>query len=504
MEAHGTSGAFAVSAAPAPGVSPDRSERIEVLAARFGTNVLATALGYGLNTVLAAVVGVLLARYLGPGEYGLLVSTYAFQSFFVILASVGIDTVAQREVARAPQDTDRILGEAVTLRVLLSLASMVLAWSVAGAVGLRGRELLLVVWVTLAFPFGCASLFLIPYATALRTAIPRGVLGIWSLVLSGLKVAMITWRAPLEAFVALEAGAALMVLLLSGWLGRAAGLRLRPSWAPFAWRTLLRASIPVALTLALIQVYLRVDQVMLYALRGGQETGWYGAAVRIVEVANLAPVVFMSSAFPLLARLDVESPRALERATRMSVRAVAWLGWPFAVWISVEAPRLIPLLFGAGWSEAVPMLRVLAWCAPTTFLNSVLYNRLFATREQGTASLLALAAALLNMGLNLALIPRWGGAGAAAASALSYGVVTLVALGPRGSRAIASMGLRAQLRPALLALGSGVLLWRMRPSLTLGAVLFAGVYAIALGVAGEVGREERSLIRRMTGVDSGA
>lgn len=473
--------------------------RVDRIAGRFAGNSAVLLLSYGFNTVVAAVVGVLLVRYLGREQYGLLSTTYAYTSFFLIFTSIGVDTIVQRDVARAPERADEIVGGAIGLRLILSLSSMVAAWVMLPILHPTTRLTFLVFLGTLAFPFSFQGLYLVLYAVELRQGLPKLVMAGWSVVLSLVKLAFIALRMPLEAFVALEAVSGVVVFILSLFLGRRAGLAARMRWDPKEWRHLLRESWPVAVASTFIQVYLRVDQLMLFRMVGAGEVGAYAVPVRVVEFGNVIPTIFMISAFPLLARLREESAERLERATHLSFRAMALVAVPLAAYLFLYAQPILRAVFGTEFATSAPILRILTWSLPFAFANSVLYNRLFATGNQRTAAVLASVAAAVNVALNAVLIPRLGGVGAAEATVVAYALVVPAALLAQPSRLVGLLGVRGWLKPALATLVALLAVRGWGLGMLWGTGLFLLLYAAVLVAVGEVGAKEVALVRRAMG-----
>ena len=478
---------------------PGGEDAVGVIASRFAANSTVLLVSYGFNTVVSAVVAVFLVRYLGGELYGLLTTTYAYLSFFVILTSIGVDTIVQRDVAREPERAAEIVSGAAGLRLLLSVGSMLLSWALLPLMDPTPRLALLVVVATLSLPFSFQGLYLVLYATELRQGLPKLVFGIWSLLLSVLKLVMIGLGAPLEAFVALEAVSAALVFVASVVLGKRTGLHVRPRWAVGEWRRLLSTSWPVAVASTLIQVYLRIDQLMLYRMVGAEEVGLYGVAVRVVELANVAPIVFMGSAFPILARLWMEDSTRLDRATELSFRFMAWVALPAAAYLSWAADPIIPALFGEEFRETTTILRVLAWSMPFAFAGSVLYNRMFASGLQRPGASIAAGAALTNVLLNLALIPGYGGRGAAVATTISYALVLGLALAHPAARSVGAQAARSLLRPLAAALGGLGAVAAIELGFVAGTAAFVVIYAVLMAALREIGREELALLRRVRG-----
>jgi O-antigen/teichoic acid export membrane protein len=196
----------------------------------------------------------------------------------------------------------------------------------------------------------------------------------------------------------------------------------------------LRQSLPIWLAGLLSILYFKVDTLFLHAFNGDDELGAYGAAYKLFEGALLLPAVLLSVTFPELARVHDDAParRTLERqlaalltAAGVTVGAISYF---------LRAP-LIEMVFGAGFRRAEGSLAVLALGLPLLYVNFGLTHFLLARDMERTTTLFALMMLVLNVALDVTLIPRAGGPGAAWATTLSEVALTIVCLiALRGSR----------------------------------------------------------------------
>jgi peptidoglycan biosynthesis protein MviN/MurJ (putative lipid II flippase) len=148
-------------------------------------------------------------------------------------------------------------------------------------------------------------------------------------------------------------------------------------------------------------------------------------------------------------------------------------------------------------------MALLAWSLPSVFMNSVLYNRLFSSGDSRTAVLLAAIGALLNVGLNLALIPSHGGAGAALATVISYWVVAPAAAGLSPSRAVGVSALRSLVRPAVAAVSGLLVAVLLAGGPVVSGLGFLAVYGAVLLAARELGPREIALLKIAVGRRAG-
>lgn len=421
------------------------------LLARFAPNSLAVLASQMVNNLLAAAFAVVFVRHFGREQYGVFTTVFTYLSCFSVLQSLGVDTIMLREISRDRRALDD-LGAVAGLRIALSLATMSASWCLLPLIQPTGRVAALVILASLSTPLSFYPLYTMTYIVDLKMAYPNLVFAAWALIYTVARIAMVLADMSLEAFVVVSLVSDAVTFFAARKLGQQSGLhlRIRFDWA-IAGR-LLSQSWSIAFAFVSLQLLLRIDQLMLYRMHGPGEVGLYAVPVRVVEFANVIPTVFMASAFPLLARLaaGVDGTR-LAFATRMSFRAMACAALPLAAYLFAYPEVCLRVLFGQEFEAASGIMSILAFSPVFAFLNSILFNRLLAAGQQGISAALAAAAAGLNVGLNLVLIPSHGGEGAAVATLVAYGSVPLLAMALEETRGIGWMAFQSLVRPGMAA-----------------------------------------------------
>jgi O-antigen/teichoic acid export membrane protein len=288
-----------------------------------------------------------------------------------------------------------------------------------------------------------------------------------------------------------------------------AGVTLAVSWAqarrivPIApradrrlWRTLLGASIPVGVTLAVNEIYFRADTFILSLYRDYDEVGGYALAYRIVELLAIFPAIVMTSVFPLLSRfLERERERARRTIDTAAGMFVA-VALPLAVGGLFTAPDLIELLGGGGFDAAVTPLRVLLFAGGLAAVSGLLGYTLIAAGMQRSALWLSLSALVVNLALNFALVPSHG---ADAAALVALGCELLILAGGLWlvGRRLGLVPHLGTLVPSVVATAAmAAVLWALGQA-SLAILLPAGiaVYAVVLYATGGVDKRALAALR---------
>lgn len=243
------------------------------------------------------------------------------------------------------------------------------------------------------------------------------------IVSSIVKIVLVLIRAPLIDFVtvgALELLLAAIGLLVAYWHS---GQRISAWKVNFGIvRRLLSDSWPLLFSGVVFMVYMRIDQVMLGQMVGDHEVGIYSAAVRLAEVWYFIPTAVVSSVFPNIVRArEVDEAEFYGRLQRL-YNLLAFMGYAVAIPVTLASGLVISLLFGKNYAAAGPMLALLIWAG--LFANLAVARNAYLLVMNWSRVLfgMVLAGALVNVLLNLVLIPRYGGMGAVLASCVAYWV----------------------------------------------------------------------------------
>ena len=216
-------------------------------------------------------------------------------------------------------------------------------------------------------------------------------------------------------------------------------------------RRLLSASWPLILSGLANAINLRVDQLMLGTMIGPEAVGTYAAAARLSEVWYFVPVAIAASVFPAMVRAHAGQRGRFQAWMSRLYDLMVALALPIAVGVSLLSAQLTFVLYGSGYANSGPILAIHVWAGPFVFLGAALSRWLIAEDRLRFSLVRHGAGALVNLGLNLALIPSLGGVGAAISTLVSYAVASLGAcflyppLRPQGWAMVRALALPVRL-----------------------------------------------------------
>ena len=400
---------------------------------RIGRNALslgALQAGGSLATMALAAV---LTRRVGLAGLNRVLLALTVEAIAVSIVDLGLNTYLTRELARAPDEAESLLGLALPLKLLASVAVAALTATAVGAAFGPARWGIIALAVA-ALPCEAFLLTVIAWLKSrqeMHTSSAAQLAVRWLFVAGGIACLLAGWdeRAVVACWsLASVAGAA----WAWAWLRREG---VRPRWrlSYAADGALLRESLPFAVTGIAVMLFRRVDLLLLSLFRADAESGAYGAAHRLFEVLTLAPAVVLDALFPEMARRSAaEAGRAaLLQAYRLAQRLVLALAGLVMIATLMLAPLLIRVVYGpdALASDGVLLLRLLALALPLTagyIISGHLLTVLNRQREVTRAMMLAVGVnAVLNLAADASVgllgcgshgaLQRAGAAGAAAA-----------------------------------------------------------------------------------------
>lgn len=369
-------------------------------------------------------VGIWLARYLGPEQYGLLNYAMAFVALFSAVATLGLNDIVVRDLISDPENSHTTLGTAFVLQMAGALTAMGLSFAVI--VWLRPQDgLIKAMIVILAGVMIFKSSEVIKYWFESRVQ-SRYVIWVengFFLLAASIKVALILSHAPLIAFVwtvLLEA-----IFVASGFFV----IYVSQTNALTHWKvslsrakSLMRASWPLALSGIAIMVYMRIDQIMLGEMLGDEAVGVYSAALRVSEVWYMIPTIITASVFPAIIESKKKSEVIYQTRVQGLLNLMASIALVIALVVSFCSNWMIELLFGGYYADAAPVLMVHIWAGLFVFLGGAGNKWYLAEDIQHLILYRTVAGAIVNVFINLALIPSYGALGAAIATVVSYAI----------------------------------------------------------------------------------
>lgn len=381
-----------------------------------------------LTLCLNFYVGITVVRYLGPEGTGAINYAGAIAGLLGPLATLGLESIVIRELARGGNDRSEIWQTASKL-----------LW------GVTALNTLVLVWISLTQPPGSMQQIAI-WATAFSSLANFSTLHIWTfraesryreiakirlaqmVVLQGIRFVMVIYNAPFIAFAAMMAVDPLLTAITTSYLSKKrlmdtigyseANLKVA--------KRLLIESWPLILTGFGIMIYMRIDLIMLERLSSVRAVGVFSAATRISELFYMAPMILGRAIYPEMARLRIQAPKKFVSFYYAYILSLIFISVITIISMQVLGPWLIGTIYGNKFNDSINPFMIHIWATFPTYVGVAVTSMYQFEGESKVQMSACFAGAIANITLNYYFIPTHGAVGAAYATVIAQTVAVFL------------------------------------------------------------------------------
>lgn len=375
-------------------------------------------------TIISIVLGffhvMYIARYLGAEGFGILSFALAFTGIFGVFSDLGLGPLTVREVARDKSLAKKYLNNISVMKTILVTITFALIAIVINLLGYPEQTIKVVYLISLSVVFNSFTGIFYSIFRAFEKmeyqslgqilnsilmlvgalfAISRGfsVIGfasiyfIVSIITLGYSFAFFVWKFTLP--------------------------KLEVDWS--FWKPTIKEALPFFLSAIVNIIAFKIDIIMLSMMKGDIVVGWYSAAYRLIEVLIFIPATFASAIYPVLSNFYVSSQESLKLAYKKSFKYLFIVGLPIAVGTTILAYKIILFIYKSGFTNSIIALQILIWTIPIIFLTYMFGIMLASVNKQFLALKINFLCMILNITINLILIPRYSYVGASIATVIT-------------------------------------------------------------------------------------
>ncbi len=378
------------------------------------TNIAWAISGKIVSLANALVVGIIVARYLGKEQYGIMNYVVSFVAIFQVFADFGLDFIQIREEAKNPAMKDKIIGTTFTLKLVFAIVTLI-AIGITTALfeqnaNIRCYIMIYALSVILNTTWVSRNHFtsIVWNEYVVKTEISRTLIGLL------VKVILVLFHLPLIWFICSLLFDSL--LLAVGYTGS----YIRKIDSVRKWRFdkavagfMLRQSFPLLLSGAAIIVYNRIDQMMIAKMIDQSHLGVYSVAVRFAEILVFVPTIIAQTLSPMLVEVRRFDAAHYETLSRVFMNVTVTVCIILAVLTSLLSYPIVYLTFGETYIGAASVLAILSFKVIGDALSQTSGQLMIIEGIQKYASIRNIIGCVTCVVLNLFFIRRFGIHGAA-------------------------------------------------------------------------------------------
>ena len=383
--------------------------------------------------ILGIDVGV--QNSVGAESYGLYFAVLNFTFLFNMLLDMGITNFNNRNIARHQHLLQKHLSGIITLKLLLGVIYMAVVFAVALIIGYRGFQLWLLFWMAINQFLNAFILYLRSNISALLMFKTDSCLSVLDRLLMIVFCSFLLWggviREPfrIEWFVYCQTVAYTVTVLTALAIVVAKGKVTRLNWNPTFFLMILKKSLPFAILFLLMSFYNRIDSVMIERMLpegvGASEAGIYASAFRLLDALVMIAYLFSVILLPLFSKM-LKNNENITPIVKSSFSLLFLFSVTAVVLLESFRLPVLDLLYREHVTESAAVFRFLIpGIIPISF-TYIFGTMLTANGNMKLLNITAIAGIVVNMAVNLLLIPRLQAVGAAVASLSTQSVVALL------------------------------------------------------------------------------
>lgn len=379
----------------------------------------------GLSRIAQFLIGVLIARAIGPAGRGLVASLSVPVAMAVSLSEMGVRQATAYQIGRGHRTVEEILPTLVGMAIsssLIGLAATLIYYQVAGV---AEHNWSLRCLAAVAIPVSIMT----SYASGIllgRQRIAAFSSASWAPTFLNLLIIVgLGWVVTLNVYGVVAAN------LIATAVGAAYALYLVSKEAPIrigfdrkVASALARQGLAYALALFVLTLNYKVGILLLQKLRSLGEVGIYAQGAAIAEMIWEVPTVLNALVFSRSA--NAQDSQEFSRKVLVLARLSFLLATCGAIVLAIAAPVAFPLVYGHGFRGSADVFVVLLPGVVAFTVFKILNMDLAGRGKPWISMVIVLPAALLNGGLGYFLILKYGAIGGAISASVAYIVATIV------------------------------------------------------------------------------
>lgn len=370
-----------------------------------------------ITLVVSFVVGVLVARFLGPSDLGVISYASSIANFFAIFSQLGLTPIVTRNLVKYPERANEILGTAFWARVaagILNIGFVLVSFLFVSEDPVTNLIIFMLVFTTIF-----QSFFVIDYYYQARVESKNAVQVrlIQFAVSTVLKIVLLVMQANLIWFAAIIVLNDLMnsAGLVMSYQRKAGDVR---KWVfNFSYlREMMKDAYPLLISGFLVVIYTRIDQIMVKHLMGNEAVGVYSVGAKLSEMAYMIPAIIVPSIFPAVVNAKSNDESVYLKRVQMLFDLMFVMALVMAIGVTLLGPWLVTTFYGAEFEQAGTVFVVHIWTCIFVYLGYASSTWVFSENLQMVKLTRSIMGAGVNVALNFWWIPLYGVVGAALSS----------------------------------------------------------------------------------------
>lgn len=369
-----------------------------------------------LKSLISFVIGIFTVRYLGPSNYGLVSYAAAIVSFVTPIMQLGLPSILVNEIVKNPDEEGRIVGTSLVLNIISAIASVIGVLSFVLVANAGEKDTIIVCFLySLILVFQASEMTqywfqakLLSKYSSLSSLIAYFIVSLYKvfILITGKSIVWFAITHVIEAII--------ISVLLFVLYNKQCNQKLSFSFA--IGKDMFSRSKYYILSGLMLVLCTQTDKIMLKFMISETETGFYSAAITCIGITSFVFSAIIDSARPLVFEARRHSMELFEKRLSLTFSIIIFLSLAQSVFMTIFSDLIISILYGTSYMPASNVLKIAVWYITFSNIGVVESMWIVAENKQKYLPVVNLLGAILNIFVNILLIPLWGACGAALAS----------------------------------------------------------------------------------------
>lgn len=371
------------------------------------------------QSLLQFLIGMLCARYLGPSNYGIINYAASIIGFVLPVMQLGLNATLVQELIDDPKQEGRVMGTSLVMELVSAVACMVMVGTFVGVVNHNEPQTIIVcILYSISLIFRALEIMQYWFQYKLMSKYPSIIMLVAYIAVSAYRIFLLVALKSIYwfAFVNVLDYAIIGIALL--WFYNKKGNQ-RLGFSFSLVKKMFAKSKYYILASMMVTVFQNTDHIMLKNISGNEENGFYTAAVISATVLQFAYTAIIDSVRPTILEDKKNDVKGYHDKLIFLYSIITYVCLVQCIGFTVFSKLIINMLYGAEYSAAVPVLRIVVWYTTFAYMGMVRNIWILAEGKHKILWKINLIAAVLNVIINALLIPKYGAIGAGVASLIT-------------------------------------------------------------------------------------
>ena len=457
-----------------------------------------------ISTIFSLIMGLFTvlytARYLGSEGFGILSLALSITAIFGVFLDIGLSSLTTREVSRNKPLASKYIENIAVIKILLSVLTFGIIILAVNLIGYPSNVINIIYLITISVIFGSFTGMFNSIFQAFEKMeyISIGTIMNATIMLIGTLI-FIYYKLDIYALASLYLLSNGIVLIFAFTIF---------SWKFFFpkvgidltfWKPTLKEAISFGLSGIFIVIYFYIDSVLLSIMVSESAVGIYSAAYRLVFVLLFIPNVFIMSIFPIMSQHFKSSKELLELEYEKSFKYLFAIAIFIFIYGFTFADKIILIIYGTGFNQSILTLQILIFVIPIIFITSLFGTVFGAINKQRFVVIVTGVNALINISLNIILIPKFSYLGASIATVLTEGL-GFILLFTYLSKNFLNISIKSNILKTILSgIVTSLLIYYLKISINwiVAAILGVFVYILILYILKIITNEDIEIFKKI-------